>query len=152
MNLSLSSWVLFCILLGVVHQHPCNMTKVKSIDTEIASFCLIAQNPKNYKGKMVQTTAIYQTSLMGQTLLLDSSCEEISMLFAIDCDKKEVCDEIKSKIEEALKSNQDSITQKVEITFIGVLKKNKHKGVVPIKGVLQNYTMHIKQLINLGSS
>jgi hypothetical protein len=110
---------------------------------EVVSFCQIIKNPTKYVNRKVKFTATYYSVISGTPVLLDSKCEQHSMLF--DYNKSKFL-ELKRKIENNLKTREDQIGETANFSFVGVLKKNLIEGHTPIKGLLQNYTMAIESV------
>jgi hypothetical protein len=105
-------------------------------------FCEIVNNPQEYDGREITFVADYRQVFMLGDLLSDPACDDHVIYVSTANDP--VSSKIRDKIYAELKDIDGGSTSVGRFKFVGFWRKNPSKSGVPIKGLVQGYTMLIR--------
>ena len=111
----------------------------KSVDKkDRPSLCEIISHPDKYVGKEIKFFFVFCSGLWVTDLLSDPDCKD-RLIEPSFRDKA-----FRDKIYKKSKKDGDGISKSGRFLFTGTLKKNPGDGGLPIRGLLQGYTMKLK--------
>jgi len=107
---------------------------------KVTRLCDMINQPEKYEDREVKFVADFYSGFMQYELLSDPNCSEKLLLPSFESPDGTIST-ARETIDKALKDQRYNVSLQATFVFTGILKKNAVRGVYPIKGLLQGYTM-----------